>query len=685
MDFYKDEKECKCCCTCSVLKFMYRPGSCTCDCRTLYCKSSSDESENPNEYFYKKWAVNGCQLFYDASFQEKLLKLFDLNITTYFLVTRVIFIWVLAMFILGAIFTAVSFYTIHDDVNPATPICRADYSAYYMCPLCDGNCDFWYLKQAINEELCTRHFRLVFDNPVMWGFSSLVIASAFIANFFMIKKALYLKKGKNISNGGERNGNSCCLIIWQYCWMIIYVFFIVGLYFAFVLFSLFLENEVRRYLVSKYNTANFLLFILATVPSALIQTGINVICKLLYRLGLLHCLYKDDDNYTCCARSTHKFITTFIPNFFISYLPIIYRIIFFGNVVSDPTNGYRHVAGNLRFQHCPRYGCMDVGAFVFIGILGSAASSLFQTIRLTFPVKLNCCQDSCRNKVSEDDGEEESLSTRLKSDTVDHYVDLIICYGYIILFVTATGAAPLLAALITLPISARYIASSYLTSGPKKSDKSYLGFTWKCGFMFITGLSIFSNIAIVIPNSRFVQHISYSKHTGHDGLFLNFDGYLDKVLPEHSLTTVINIGAFPDYKAQNLPMLYQNGKEIQNEAGETLLFLPFINFTCLNERYESVGNSFTRKLYIQFIETHDNNTIVQYSKTKQVQECFNVTVTCRSRGFLSDTEDSKNLRKTRLIFMASFVVPIIIAAILLILFILISYRKYKNASQIVVV
>ena len=251
------------------------------------------------------------------------------------------------------------------------------------------------------------------------------------------------------------------------------------------------------------------------------------------------------------------------------------------------------------------------------------------------------------------------------------------------MFITATGAAPLLAALITLPISARYVASSYLTSGPKKSDKNYLGFTWKCAFMFITGLSIFSNIAIVIPNSRFIQHISYSKHTGHDGLLLNFDGYLDKVFPEHSLTSVINIGAFPDYKAQNLPMLYQNGKDIQNEAGETLLFLPFINFTCLNERYESVGNSFTRKQYIQFIETHfDNNTILQYSKTKQVQECFNMTVTCLSRGFLSDTEDSKNLRKTRLIFMASFVVPIIIAAILLILFIVISYRKYKKVSQL---
>ena len=282
------------------------------------------------------------------------------------------------MFILGAIFTAVSLYTIHDDVNPATPICRADYSAYYMCPLCDGNCDFWYLKQAINEELCTRHFRLVFDNPVMWAFSSSVIASAFIANFVMIKKALDFKKGKIIINGGGRNGNGCFLIIWQYCWMIIYVLFIVGLYFAFVLFSLFLEDAVRRYLVRKYNTTNFLLLILATVPSALIQTGFNSLWKFLYRLGLLHCLYKDDDNRTCCARSTHKFITTFIPNFFISYLPIIYRIIFFGNVVNDPTNGYRHIAGNLHFQHCPRYGCIDVGAFVFIGILGSGVSSIIQ-------------------------------------------------------------------------------------------------------------------------------------------------------------------------------------------------------------------------------------------------------------------------------------------------------------------
>ena len=88
------EEECSCCCSRNDLKFML---TCTCDFDAL-----NFELLITMENTYTRM---GCKWM---SF------------------------WVTAMIILGLIFTGISFYTIHDDVNPAIPICRADYS-YQQC------------------------------------------------------------------------------------------------------------------------------------------------------------------------------------------------------------------------------------------------------------------------------------------------------------------------------------------------------------------------------------------------------------------------------------------------------------------------------------------------------------------------------------------------------------------------
>ncbi len=100
-------------------------------------------------------------------------------------------------------------------------------------------------------------------------------------------------------------------------------------------------------------------------------------------------------------------------------------------------------------------------------------------------------------------------------------------------------------------------------------------------FVIITLISGFSNLGIVILNSRFVQHISYGKN---NDIRLNFENYLDEVLPTHNLTTLAEDGFFPNYDANSLPMLYSNGKEVRADNGEVILYLPFINFECLRFR-----------------------------------------------------------------------------------------------------
>ena len=115
-------------------------------------------------------------------------------------------------------------------------------------------------------------------------------------------------------------------------------------------------------------------------------------------------------------------------------------------------------------------------------------------------------------------------------------------------------------------------------------------------FLVFTMISIFSNIAIVIPSSRFIQHIAYSDNIGHKGKFLlNFNLYLNQVLPEHKLTTLVRSQIFPSLQRKlaraQFPMLSLNGQKVRNSNGQPILYLPYVDFQCLNKFY-SVGNSF---------------------------------------------------------------------------------------------
>jgi len=712
---YNDgEFSCCCCNKCWAIKCKCLPVVCTCDCMSV-CKADKeiDKAEDEikrRDYLHKKWSINGCQLLYCNFIQGILQKHLGNGIATYFLMLRYLFIWVMVMLFVGVVCTAASFYTMHDNVNPATPVCKADYKAYYMCPLCDKHCSFWYLKQAINTDLCTRHFRLIFDNPIVWAFTFLMIFSAFIVTILMIFHSIHKKKVKETnSNPVSRKGqkkrkdsdseeiqtrNDCCYIccesescgtiVCDYCfitasccrccsffgqivWMIFSCFMILGFFFVFIILSLVLEREVRRGLVNKYHTSRFLTLILATVPVALIQTTVNALVKRLYRVLLRSCY---------CLRSvnscTIEFVTILIPNMVISYSPIIYRIIFFGNFVGDPEDGYLRFVNDIRLQHCPEYGCMDIGVYTFLGILSFAVSPLWKIVSKMLVVRMMCYTNSSEGNSS------SSFVKRFKdccimclqgsgvmclklskisktNHMIENYMDLLMIYGYVIFFIVANGAVPLLAAVVTIPLIARCKANDYvLWNDEEKVKERKYDFSLKSlkyFFLIFTVLSTFTNVAIFIPNSRFIQHISYSRTVGHNKALLNFTGYLDEVLPKHSIATLVDNGFFPNPEALNLPLLYPNGKQVRNSNGEPILYLPFIDFQCLKRLYPSVGQNFTAKGLTDFIN--------QYSNYKYKLDCFNATATCRSRGFLKSSDNARILSMTRKLFAITAVVPAI--------------------------
>ena len=650
---------------CRLLCYQY-----LCSCR----KSGKDYKTQ-----YNNWAIDLCQIFLRNSLTSNM-KHVGLNITTSFFMAHYFFIWLLIMFMIGVIIFGASFYTVHGNVNPAIPVCNENYSNYYMCPLCDGTCDFWYLKKTFLG-VCMRQFRLLIDNPLIWGYSALLIISAFIVHHFMICKVNKLKveakrehEAEDSSSivrnvGGPTNKwrrcSSCSGHLLQILAFVILPIVSAGFTFGFFLLSEYLILKFRMTVNKSYsNFPDFLVVAFASSPSIILQVAFNLFSR---------CLLQ----YLCGqhVNIVWRFIVLWIYDSFMAYLPILIRIYLHGNIVGDPKDGYKHV-GPIRFQHCSTNGCVEVTYYAagvmfltffvspLLTSLGKCLWScyshnkcysceIFQNIKS----KLPCCNDQAKK-------------CSYANFLVDYYVELSVIYGYVILLITATGWLPLLVALIAIPMSTRKNACVYtnykdeLNKLKKIIHKNASGLTtaWLIVFYIITAFSMFINIAIVVPNSRFIQHIAYSKHIGHSGVPLNFTGYLDKALPEHHLEELIKINALPHYNAHYLTMRYPNGETVRNTVGEAILYLPFINFKCLKSHdLKDIGNGFSRQGYIEFIETNPRSYLVmEYNKNKEAIKpgnCF-INVQCRSRGFLSGTEVYKDLQHLRGLFAISLVIAL---------------------------
>ena len=755
--------------------------SCICICNSLKCVCCvKNNSEDDKKYYEETWVNHGCQLLVHP-LKDKYV---GSVIATYFSFVHHFFVWLFIMFGIGLLFFAASFYTIHEDINPANPVCGADFSDFYMCPLCDGSCDFWYLKiYLLQQRECTRRYRLLVDNPVMWVYCALVLFSALSLSFIMLCRniASHTKESQShaevISNpgtigasqlespngspipvgcsrppvaspngnpipvgyslppetaGASHPGDKCYVIILLWIGTIVVVCISLILFFLFFLFSLWVEKRTRRNILNTLNISNDIIVFLILGLLAIVQGVLNLILK---------CIYENTVHYSGILSNTvhcsgifsnkvHHFFIFLIYNGFLAYFPILFKIFLYGQITGDPEVGYNGL-GELRFQHCPTYGCIDVGLFIFFIMLisfgGSPSFNLLKKI-IWHDNNRVCHSNKSNNNNNSNDSNNECKSskcsigtiikfsfTRSNVDIVDHYVVLSIFYGYIVFFLTAAGVFPFIAAMITLPIITRYSSMYYakilkpyrsfedaikcLEARTKEvgsaneeckqdvkmheqlktiKESSVIEKVWMCVFFSMTLFAMFTNVAIVIPNSRFIQHIAYSTSTGHFGPLLNFDGYLDAVFPKHDLTKLIQSGIFPDYNAHHLTMLYPNGKTVRNNAGKPILYLPFIDFQCLKKKSHYSGNNFTREGYIKYMSSRPTtNKIIKYNSNKQAiakGECFVETASCRSRGILQSNPIYNHINFIRRLFVIGFVIPFLVLIVIPI-FIIVLWKK----------
>ena len=777
-----------------------------------YCCFCADPQDNDSHVFCNRWANRACQIFNCFSKKSKCCgthfevkedqwDLLEPNLSRFFNSLVDIYFWVLAAVIVGVMLFIASFYTIGNS-NPALVACDSPFESYYMCPTCSKGCDFWYFKQLpFNLIPCTRRFRLLLDNPIIWTYCLLVLVGALVTTCCIVFKKEPDRKNypcscyfcnkfgccnqtclcipclENDNTVREENGEDKNTL-GRICESSTVMFFVtigsLGVYIGSFFALIAVEQKLRLHFHDHSGNFTFLYYTLVVafaVGDSVVKWRVREKCK--YLIG-----EKIKVTPSC------YFVLFWVSNSFTSYFPVLFKIYLYGNIVRNPEEGYLHV-GQLRFKHCLQYGCIDAVVYLVVvificHIVLPLLSAFWEKLKKSCS-RCWCCCCWCYNKPKEKDrcniccvnlksGENckklkscyntlKSCYNKLKSccnipyeklkscitrcniqfgccnsccnnkteasncEIADKYVEFTVLYGYIIFFITVAGVFPLLIALVSVPLTCLIAAASYpdkpntensstaqepSDTEVQRGDDVHYGSTlrpmgnreeqkkmnqlkkeasclyniWKKVLLGMTLFSMFTNIAHVIPNSRFLQHVSYSTSTGYHHSTLDLQGYLDIALPNHSLFRLIEIGAFPNYNAHYLPEKYIRGNNKMDSDGEDILYLPFVDFDCLKEMNSSYEKDyFTRGSYINYIRNNRyNNYIMEYNDKKHAIEpgpCF-IDYHCRSRGILKNTEQGKRLQTVRSAFCSTFILSV--AAIVVVIVIACKIKRNANTG-----
>lgn len=677
-----------------------------CCCQEFLCYRTAKEHDridlSEREHLFLKWASGWGQCCHQPL--KEISCYLGKNIAIYFSLLGIEIIWLTALFIIGIIFTAGSFkYTTDERVNPEIPICRANHSNYYMCPQCDGECDFWYLREDIAGISCTRTIRLLFDNPVMWGYSFVVVIGALVFCWFVTRQTKRMNDGAEVSlemfptlpHGNKSLG----------LWIGIFFFtiLVVSLSVGISMCMLFLNWALIHVLTTTINTKNIMslegdtLHVLVLLFIAVVQGLINIFIRWLY-VNICNKLLDTTE-----LRSLPYILMALFVEAASAYTQVIYRVYFRDQFIGDPQSTYNHI-GIFRYDYCPTYGCfLDLGIYIFIVMITSKfifpflkllrlskllewflklsrLSKLLEWSQLLKQKCLGICSTCCCtcNNDSKD---------YYDRDIITYYIDIVISYGFVTLFAVAGGVLAVAAALLTAIVQVRVNATNYLLwrfDASKlryhQNEPSLEAQPWRLILLLITFLSLFTNIAIIITNSQIVPDIAFKISTASN------DSYLTNFFPNNNLTRLIDIKAFPTYHALHLKMYDMHGNVIKDSSGKAILYLPFVNFTCLSIMLQKEITEFNRESFLKLTPNEREYIINSTDIAKPAAgSCFDHTATCRTRGFLKNTKPSDYLRHVRRISCWAFVfalLVIIIYTIIALLSIKMSATELGNSRKI---
>ncbi|CAJ1048602.1 anoctamin-1a isoform X2 [Xyrichtys novacula] len=510
---------------------------------------------NDRKLLYEEWA--SYSVFYKYQPIGLIRKYFGEKVGLYFAWLGVYTQMLIPAAIVGVIVFLYGCATVDDNV-PSMEICDPRHNIT-MCPLCDRACSYWKLVTACGTARASH----LFDNPATVFFSIFMALWAVLFMEHWKRRQMRLNyvwdltgfgeeeedhnraeyearvmektmRQENPTAKGEKVKLTCTDRMPAYLTTVVTMGFMIAVTFAIVFGVILYRISIKAALhMSNYPAARSNIRATVKTTAAIINLIIIIILDEIYA-AIARWLTKLEVPKTDKSFEERLIFKTFILKFVNAFTPIVYLAFFRGRLVGRPGN-YLYVIGSYRMEECAHAGClMELCIQLCITMLGK---QLIQNN--LFEIGIPKLKKMLRQRKSElDSKEQEELNKKMYRHEKDHilgpfvglspeYMEMIIQFGMVTLFVASFPLAPLFALLNNI-IEIRLDAKKFVMElrRPIAAKAKDIGI-WYNLLRGLSKVAVIVNAFVISFTSDFIPRLVYQYMYSPDG---TMHGFIDHTL-----------------------------------------------------------------------------------------------------------------------------------------------------------
>uniref|UniRef100_A0A671R1U7 Anoctamin n=1 Tax=Sinocyclocheilus anshuiensis TaxID=1608454 RepID=A0A671R1U7_9TELE len=475
------------------------------------------------QILYEQWA--SYSIFYKYQPIGLVRKYFGEKVGLYFAWLGVYTQMLIPAAIVGVIVFLYGCATVDDNI-PSMEVCD-ERNNITMCPMCDRACSYWKLVTACGTARASH----LFDNAatVFFAIFMALWATMFMEHWKRRQMRLnYIWDLTSFEDAEVRNVKLTCRDrMPAYMTIIVMMFFLIFVTLA-IVFGVVLYRVSIMTALHMSSTPTFRTNIRATVKTtaAIINLIIIIIMDEVYgaiaRWLTIMEVPKTDKSF-----EERLIFKTFILKFANAFTPIVYLAFFRGRIIGRPGK-YLYVMGSYRMEECAHAGClMELCIQLCITMLGK---QLIQNN--LFEIGVPKLKKMLRQRKI-DKKHQEELNKTLHRHEKDHflgpfvglnpeYMEMIIQFGMVTLFVASFPLAPLFA-LLNNVIEIRLDAKKFVTElrRPIAVRAKDIG-VWYTLLRGISKVAVIVNAFVISFTSDFIPRLVYQHMYSADGTLHGF-------------------------------------------------------------------------------------------------------------------------------------------------------------------
>uniref|UniRef100_A0A8C0EBP4 Anoctamin n=1 Tax=Bubo bubo TaxID=30461 RepID=A0A8C0EBP4_BUBBB len=500
---------------------------------TLIANNVYDAAYPLHDLLYQEWARYG--VFYKFQPIDLIRKYFGEKIGLYFAWLGLYTEFLIPSSVVGIIVFLYGCITIESDI-PSKEMCDQR-NAFTMCPLCDKFCDYWNLSSAC----ATARASHLFDNPATVFFS--VFMAVWATMFLEQWKRLQMRLSYSWDLTGLEEEEFLCVLSQdeeKLTWSDRMPGYATN--FGLILFMIMLTfSAVFGVIVYRITTAAALSFSTKETTRSNVRVTVTATAVIINLVVILIL----DEIYGAVAKwlteievpKTEKtfeerlILKAFLLKFVNSYAPIFYVAFFKGRFVGRPGH-YVYVFDGYRMEECAPGGClMELCIQLSIIMLGKQLiqNNLFEIgipklKKLFRKLKDERTEPKETDTNQSKDPQQWDLDYSLEPFTglTPEYMEMIIQFGFVTLFVASFPLAPLFALLNNI-IEVRLDAKKFVTElrRPDTVRAKDIGI-WYNILSGIGKFSVIINAFVIAVTSDFIPRLMYQYAYSQNGTMHGF-------------------------------------------------------------------------------------------------------------------------------------------------------------------